>query len=184
MTLRTITIALLVTVAGAALAANGHSPYVDLQGRGIKALSADETRGLLGGEGMSLSLAAELNGYPGPRHVLQLADRLDLTPAQRQRAAALEADMKTAAVAIGREVLALEGDLDRTFRDNAADRATIDRLSAEIGAKRGALRAVHLQAHLAMTEALRPEQRTRYMALRGYDGASAPAAPAHQHRHH
>ncbi len=181
MLLRTITIAL-VALIGPALAENGHSPYVDMQGRGIKALSSDETRGLLGGEGMSLSLAAELNGYPGPRHVIELADRLDLSPEQRQRAAALEAEMKSAAVSLGRTVLELEGELDRAFLAGGVDRATIDRLTAEIAAKRGSLRAVHLQAHLAMAQALRPEQRTRYMVLRGYSGGAAGAP--HQHRRH
>lgn len=180
--LRTITIALLVTIAGAALASD-RSPYVDLEGRGIKALSRDETRGLLGGEGMAQSLAAELNGYPGPRHVIELADRLDLTPEQRQRAAALEAEMKAAAVALGRAVVELEGELDRAFLGGKADRATIDHLTTAIGAKRAALRAVHLHAHLAMAEALRPEQRTRYMTLRGYGGV-APHDGTHHHRRH
>ena len=29
---------------------------------------------------MGLALAAELNGYPGPLHVIELADSLRLTP--------------------------------------------------------------------------------------------------------
>ena len=33
---------------------------------------------LRAGRGMGLALAAELNGYPGPAHVLELADKLDL----------------------------------------------------------------------------------------------------------
>jgi Spy/CpxP family protein refolding chaperone len=183
--LRTITIAALVALAGTALA-NDRSPYVDLESRGIKALSADETRGLLGGEGMAQSLAAELNGYPGPRHVIELADRLDLTPEQHQRASALEAEMKAAAVALGRAVLELEGELDRAFLSRGVDRATIDRLTTAIGAKRAALRAVHLHAHLAMAEALRPEQRTRYMTLRGYGAGGPHGGSPHQHhrRHH
>ena len=35
---------------------------------------------------MGLALAAELNGYPGPRHVLDLADQLGLTPEQQVEA--------------------------------------------------------------------------------------------------
>jgi Spy/CpxP family protein refolding chaperone len=178
-------VAALAAAAGAAFAANGHSPYVGLEGRGIKALSPDETRGLLGGEGMALSLAAELNGYPGPRHVRELADQLKLTAEQRARAAALENEMKAEAIAVGREILALEGELDRAFRDRAADRGAIDRLSNEIAVKRGALRAVHLRAHLAMSDALRPEQRTLYMTLRGYDGKpGAPHGGSHHRKHH
>jgi Spy/CpxP family protein refolding chaperone len=171
--------------AGAAFAANGHSPYVGLETRGIKALSPDEARGLRGGEGMALSLAAELNGYPGPRHVRELADRLRLTAQQRERAVVLENEMKAEAVALGREIIALEGELDRAFRERAADRGAVDRLSNEIAVKRGALRAVHLRAHLAMSEALQPEQRTLYMTLRGYDGQSgAPHGGSPHRRHH
>ena len=32
---------------------------------------------------MGLALAAELNGYPGPSHVLELADKLELSAEQR-----------------------------------------------------------------------------------------------------
>ena len=60
------------------------SPYASLVDREIKALSAEQLANLREGRGMGLSLPAELNGYPGPKHVLELADGLGLTPAQRQ----------------------------------------------------------------------------------------------------
>lgn len=186
MTRKTLTIGALAAalLAGAALAASDPSPYSGLEGRGIKALSPEETRGLLGGEGMALSLAAELNGYPGPRHVLELADRLGLDDAQRTQARALEREMKASAVALGRAIVALEAELDRVFREGAADRAAVERLAGEIAAKRGALRAVHLQAHLAMHAAMQPGQRARYMALRGYGGPHGHGAPSQHRRHH
>ncbi len=46
---------------------------------GIKALSAEQIADLRTGRGMSFALAAELNGCPGPRHVLKLAEQLGLT---------------------------------------------------------------------------------------------------------
>src|SRR5690606_12651021 len=61
----------------------GHSPYAGLQGREIKALDSTAVRDYLAGAGMGFALAAELNGYPGPRHVLELADQLQLTPEQK-----------------------------------------------------------------------------------------------------
>lgn len=170
----------------AAWAANEPSPYVGLEGRGIKGLSAEEARGLIAGEGMAQSLPAELNGYPGPRHVRQHADALGLSAEQRTRASALEADMQKQAETLGREVVALEGALDRLFQDKKADPAAVERLTQEIGRKRGALRAVHLRAHVAMAQALSAEQRARYMALRGYgakDGTHQ-APPSGHHRHH
>jgi hypothetical protein len=49
------------------------SPYAGQQTRAIKALSPEDLAGLLNGEGMGMAKAAELNGYPGPVHVLELA---------------------------------------------------------------------------------------------------------------
>lgn len=172
-------------IAGAAWAAGEQrSPYAGFERRDIKALSSEEVSGLLSGEGLGFSLVAELNGFPGPRHVLQLADQLGLDAAQQARAVAIEAEMKAAAIRLGGEVVALETELDRRFREGAVDATAIAALADEIGQKRSALRAVHLQAHLAMAQVLRAEQRKHYMALRGYgtDPASSPHDPS-QHRH-
>jgi hypothetical protein len=51
-----------------------HSPYAGSHTRDIKALSAQEAADLRAGRGMGLALATELNGYPGPLHVLELAE--------------------------------------------------------------------------------------------------------------
>ncbi|NIN54376.1 MAG: hypothetical protein GTO38_03650, partial [Hydrogenophaga sp.] len=48
------------------------TPYAGLERREIKALAAEQVRAHLDGDGMALALAAELNAYPGPMHVLQL----------------------------------------------------------------------------------------------------------------
>ena len=50
---------------------------------------------------MGLALAAELNGYPGPMHVLENADGLALTPEQQQQTKALMQAHKEEAKAIG-----------------------------------------------------------------------------------
>ena len=60
-------------------------PYAGLEGRQVKALSDQQLADLRAGRGMGLALPAELNGYPGPMHVLENADRLDLSPGQRER---------------------------------------------------------------------------------------------------
>jgi Spy/CpxP family protein refolding chaperone len=186
--MRSIVIGALIVAmaAGAAATSEQRSPYAGFERRDIKALSQEEIAGLLGGEGMGFSLVAELNGFPGPRHVLDLADRLGLDPVQRTRASAIEAEMKTAAIRIGRDVVALEAELDRLFREGMAEASAIQRLSGQIGDKRSALRAVHLEAHLAMAQVLKPEQQMQYMTLRGY-GMDSPA-PVHdpaaqKHRH-
>jgi hypothetical protein len=49
------------------------TPHAGQQTRTIKALSDDEIAALCNGKGMGMAKAAELNGYPGPIHVLALA---------------------------------------------------------------------------------------------------------------
>src|SRR5215475_9498490 len=62
-----------------------HGPYAGMQQRSVKALSEQQIADLRAGKGMGLALAAELNGYPGPIHVLELGDQLNLSAEQRQR---------------------------------------------------------------------------------------------------
>jgi hypothetical protein len=54
--------------------ADSPTPYAGQQNRTIKALSDEDIVGLLKGDGMGFAKAAELNGYPGPKHVLDLGD--------------------------------------------------------------------------------------------------------------
>src|SRR5512140_1710908 len=51
------------------------SPYAGEEKREIKSLSADVIEQYNQGEGMGMAKAAELNHYPGPRHVLMAADQ-------------------------------------------------------------------------------------------------------------
>ena len=51
------------------------TPYAGMQNRAIKALSDEQIAQLRAGKGMALALAAELNGYPGPLHALDLAEQ-------------------------------------------------------------------------------------------------------------
>ena len=97
-------------------AASAHRPYADLTVRAVKALSPEETDALLSGKGFSQALAAELNGYPGPRHVLDLDRDLALTDRQRADVEALFAEMQREAVALGREIVQAEAASTRPSR--------------------------------------------------------------------
>lgn len=149
-------------------AADPARPYAGLQERGIKALSAAEVEDLLAGRGMALALAAELNGYPGPMHVLEHAAALRLTPAQTARAEALRAAMLQEARPLGAQLVALEERLDALFAGGEADAARVAALTAEIGSAQGRLRAAHITAHIGMRAALTEAQREAYARLRGY----------------
>lgn len=143
-------------------------PYAGMEGRRIKALSAEDVAGLLAGRGMALALAAELNGYPGPMHVLEHAEALSLTGAQRAVAEGLRSRMLDEARTLGARIVALEEELDRLFAGGAADTGRLAVLTASLGVLNGRLREVHLATHIAMRDALTPEQRTDYARLRGY----------------
>ena len=165
-------------VATSALAA---APYAGQQTRDVKALSADEVSALLDGKGMGFARAAELNGFAGPAHVLELAAELQLTDEQRTRTHALFAAMSASAIVAGRLLVDKERELDRLFATKAI---SPDRLASElqqIGGLQARVREVHLQAHLAQVEILTAEQNARYGQLRGY--AATPEQREHEHRH-
>jgi Spy/CpxP family protein refolding chaperone len=152
------------------------SPYAGMQERQIASLSDEQIADLKAGRGMGLSLSAELNGYPGPRHVLDLADELALTPDQRAGAAALFEAMRSEAVPAGEHLIAREVALDRLFAGRAATPASVSAAVSAVAEAQAALRLVHLKYHLAMAEMLNAAQRARYAELRGY-AAAATAAP-------
>ncbi len=181
--MRALSIALsaaVVAMSHASLAAEP-SPYAGEQTRAIKALSAAEIADLEAGRGMGLARAGELNGYPGPAHVLELADALGLTPAQRDQVTEIRMRMTAAAKPLGAEIIAEERALDRSFADGTIDATRLAAATEAIGALRGKLRAVHLAAHLETKRVLTPDQIRRYDELRGY--GAAPAGHHHMPGH-
>ena len=163
---------LLVTFGPVLVTQAGPSPYAGEQTRQIKALSEGEVSSLLNGHGMGFARAAELNSYPGPRHVLDLADELRLTPAQTTQLTSVFETMKAAALPLGRELVSRETELDRLFTGRLATPDMVLALTREIGRLQGELRAVHLNAHVATVGILQAGQIARYDALRGYTSAT------------
>lgn len=149
-------------------AKHGHGPYAGMQGRAIKALSDQQLSDLRAGKGMSLALPAELNGYPGPSHALELAEALKLTVEQKSRTQDLFVQMQQEAKVAGEEVIAAEGALDALFKTKAATPGALRTATQNAAVAQGQLRETHLRYHLAMVELLSPEQVAAYNRLRGY----------------
>jgi Spy/CpxP family protein refolding chaperone len=145
------------------------SPYTGQEQREIKALSAEEIQGYLSGSGMGFAKAAELHHYPGPRHVLDLAEPLQLSGEQRQKTQHIFEEMRTEAVHLGTQLVARERSLDTLFAGGTISEAQVEQLVTEIATIQGQLRAVHLRAHLAQRAILTPDQLHRYDMLRGYN---------------
>jgi Spy/CpxP family protein refolding chaperone len=157
------------------------SPYAGQQDRAIKALSPEEMRDLAEGRGMGLAKAAELNGFPGPSHVLELAGELHLTANQRAATEALYQRMLTDAKRLGTAILEGERDLDRRFAERRIDPASLRQATTALATLGGELRAVHLVAHLEQVALLTPAQVAEYQKHRGYD--SLPGHGGHGSRH-
>ena len=145
-----------------------HQPYAGQDARAVSSLSAKDVAQLEAGEGRGLAKPAELNGYPGPAHVIELADDLALTPEQTAAVQTSFAAMRERARKLGVDLIAAERQLDAAFESGTIDRAVLDRLLKEAETVRAALRGVHLAAHLEVTPLLNEAQRERYAALRGY----------------
>ena len=165
--------ALAIALVGIAPAAwpQTHQPYAGLQARPVKALSDQQIADLKAGRGMGLALAAELNGYPGPMHVLELATPLGLSDDQRAKVAALFDAMQREAVPLGEQLIAAETALDRRFADKTITASSLGEATRDIAFLQGELRLAHLKYHLATLELLTRQQAAQYATLRGYNGA-------------
>jgi len=148
-----------------------HQPYAGLQARPVKALSDQQIADLRAGRGMGLALAAELNGYPGPMHVLELAAPLGLSDDQRAKVAEMFDAMKREAVPLGERLIAAETALDRQFADRTITASSLGEATRDIAFLQGELRLAHLKYHLATLELLTRQQAAQYATLRGYNGA-------------
>lgn len=165
----------------AAMAEGEHrSPYAGMQVREIKSFSNEDLAQLRAGHGWGLSLVAELNGVPGPRHVLELQRELGLSKRQIVAIQAVYDRMKEAAVPLGVKLIRLEAQLDRSFAGGAIDSESLQEQLATIAIVRRDLRFTHLAAHLATPNILSAEQVRLYTTLRGYgDDPCSSVPPGH-----
>jgi Spy/CpxP family protein refolding chaperone len=156
-----------------------HSPYAAHRGAAATGLLPEEVEGLVSGKGMALALAAEVNGYPGPRHVLDASEagQLALRPDQQAAVEALHARMLEDAQAKGREILEVESHLAQRFRHGHIDDASLRDALDRIGQLRAELRFIHLRTHLATRALLTPDQIARYNAVRGYEVSGGGPQP-------
>lgn len=163
---------LILALAGASFAQSNPTPppsgYEDLLQTEIRGMSEEMIQTYRAGGGGGLALTAELNGYPGPRHVLDLADDLELTAEQREQIQALYDLMQLEAIRLGEAILAGEAELEGTFREQTIDERSLEAQLTDLGTLQTELRFVHLRTHLATAEILTPTQVERYNILRGY----------------
>lgn len=139
-----------------------------------RTLAPQEVDGLLLGMGMGMAAPAEINGYPGPRHVLELKDELELTPDQRFATSRLIGQMLGQARALGQRIVDAERRLDADMANGELSGPQIKARVEGIASLRAQLRFTHIDAHLKQKKILRPEQVARYYVLRGRNVSVPP----------
>ena len=158
------------------------SPYAGQEARNIKALSEVEIASYLEGGGMGFAKPAELNGYPGPMHVVELADALALTAEQRAGSEALMRSHKAEVRVLGKTLIGVEEEIEQLFATRSVNPALLRDVLAKSADLQRRIRESHLATHLTQTALLTQAQIATYSKLRGYD-ASGKAQPS-LHSHH
>lgn len=156
---------------------NHKSPYAGQQARVIKTLSPDDIKQLNEGQGWGLAKAAELNGIPGPAHLLEMKNEIDLTEPQVKKIQQLFNKMNEKARKLGRRLIQLEAELNQAFANRKINKLKLlEKLSA-IEKVRKDLRYVHLVTHLETPSILSTEQIEKYNQLRGYSSDPCSKVP-------
>ncbi len=167
-----------VLIFGAPVAADTkHQPYKGLEERDISSLSETDIAELQSGAGWGLALPAELNGYPGPAHVLELSEELGLNARQIASVQAIFDAMKVDAIGRGTDLIEAERRLDAGFKSGNLTQTSLMALIVKAENARAGLRFVHLSRHLKTIEILDDEQISEYAMLRGYGSDPCGAIP-------
>jgi len=134
----------------------------------IRSLTPEEIVQIERGEGAGFALPAELNGVPGPRHVLDMAHDLGLSHEQRARVQTISDDMGEAVIVAGQRYLSVAQTLEEDFRAGTLTEADLPGRVAEVARLEGELATAHLLAHLQTAQVLTSTQIADYTRLRGY----------------
>lgn len=154
-----------------------HQPYRGFEGRDIASLSANDIEQLEAGAGWGLALPAELNGYPGPMHVLELGEELVLTDQQLRAFQSIFKEMKSEAIEAGKAFIAAERRLEQAFESGGITLNELRELVSNAEQKRADLRFIHLSRHLQSIKLLTEEQIEKYSKVRGYTSDPCQSVP-------
>lgn len=152
-----------------------HSSYAGENTRQIKSLSEYDIEQLKNGRGWGLAKAAELNGVPGPAHLLQMKREIQLSADQETQISQLFTRMQQQAIPLGKQLIQLEQELNESFAKHTVTEVSLRQKLDEIAQVTKELRYVHLATHLATPGILSQTQIEAYNRLRGYSN-DAPCA--------
>ena len=119
------------------------------------------------GAGLGAGMIAMMNGYPGPKHVLEMGDELELTAEQRESIGTIYGNVKAKSVELGTELVEKDEALAALFTSGSVSTGDVEKLAREIGELQGRVRAEHLNAHVETFDALTPAQREQLSSMQG-----------------
>ena len=151
-----------------------HSKYDGQESREIKSLSEVDIDELTNGKGWGLAKAAELNGVPGPVHLLEMKEEIHLSQNQIKQITSLYQEMKHRAIPLGLKLIQLEKELNKYFADGLITDEKLQDILGKIAQTNMQLRYIHLSTHLKTPKILASEQIDLYNKLRGYSRSSQP----------
>ncbi|MDJ0535893.1 MAG: Spy/CpxP family protein refolding chaperone [Xenococcaceae cyanobacterium MO_207.B15] len=147
---------------------NFRSPYAEQLDSPVRGLSSEEVDNLLNGKGAGYARTAELNGYPGLRHVLDLSSQLNLSSQQIEEIEVAFDQMQSQAKSIGKTIVSKERELSEAFASGKITNTELEKQTGELARLYGELRKTHLQAHLQINPLLSAEQIKKYNQIQGY----------------
>lgn len=130
------------------------------------ALSDEQVEQYRAGAGMGYAKAAELNRHPGPMHVLELADKLRLSPEQHAATERLMKEHKAYARALGARLVEAQQSVDALFRAGNVEPAALAKAVEHAAQVEAQYRLSHLETHRRMRALLTDEQVAQYDKLR------------------
>ena len=166
-----VQVLVLIFIAAFVFSAEDHahkSKYAGEEKREIKSLSATDIEELQNGKGWGLAKAAELNGVPGPAHLLEMKTEIVLSTEQIGTIEDIYAKMKQEAIFLGFKLIELERELNTHFADRTITYELLNQSLQKIAQVHSKLRYAHLSAHLKTLPILKSEQITLYNKLREY----------------
>jgi len=158
------------------------SKYIGEEVREIKSLSEDDVNSLLQGKGWGFAKAAELNGVPGPLHLLQMKNEIALKQSQIKNIKSVFNRMNLSAKEVGKQFVLSEKELNLAFFKRKISKEHLQKMLEKNGRLRTELRFIHLSAHLDMLDYLSEKQINQYNKLRGYFTKNSKMH-GHKHQH-
>ena len=109
---------------------------------------------------------ADVNGFPAPKHLLDLAKELQLSDAQKKSLQTIYVGMRSRALELGKRIIGIEEELHQAFQEGLVSEKSVRDDTEQIGKLRGRLRAVYLNANMKAKDVLTNAQIESYKKLR------------------